>query len=329
MVTDLRIIFFPLCITSSLWWQSGATTVPLNGIRGSLSSLNSLSSGLPVATEESMPSVGALRTVRRYTYVLPLTAVLDCKAMPTPSHSSMAIAKAMEEHADVLDATVSTVMPPPPPPGTDATSRDRALAAFLKRADNEYDTYCREQCNGSDSSTLLKSDTRGQGSLYRQSGTCSTDMASHNLVIIAKDGATVEFTVPSLLPEGCVLTLPPLSGNGAQQDLSTIPARFYGSGLCSQLVTPDVWTARVRELVLWKASEDLCSVLWSQYMRLSVEMHLKKLEAIALTEDFDEDDGDEDDEGYGDDDWSDNTGSAFGEGRSGITGQGHLFFDAL
>ena len=144
-----------------------------------------------------MPSVGALRTVRRYTYVLPLTAVLDCKAMPTPSHSSMAIAKAMEEHADVLDATVSTVMPPPPPPGTDATSRDRALAAFLKRADNEYDTYCREQCNGSDSSTLLKSDTRGQGSLYRQSGTCSTDMASHNLVIIAKDGATVEFTVPS------------------------------------------------------------------------------------------------------------------------------------
>ena len=42
----------------------------------------------------------------------------------------------MEEHADVLDATKSTVMPPPPP-GTDATSRDRALAAFLKRADNE------------------------------------------------------------------------------------------------------------------------------------------------------------------------------------------------
>ena len=57
-------------------------------------------------------------------------------------------------------------------------------------------------------------------------------------------------------------------------------------------------------------------------MRLSVEMHLKKLEAIALTEDFDEDDGDEDDEGYGDDDWSDNTGSAFGEGRSGITDKG-------
>ena len=39
----------------------------------------------------------------------------------------------------------------------------------------------------------------------------------------------------------------------------------------------------------------------------------EKLEAIALTEDFAEDDGDEDDEGYGDDDWSDNTGSAFGE----------------
>ncbi len=315
VITDLRIIFLPLCITSSLWWQSGAISVPTRVIGGSLSA--------GAATDEPVPPAGVLRTVRRYTYVLPLSAILDCKAMPTPSHSSATIAMAMEGRSDVSDALGASNPLPPPPPCTDATSRDRALAAFLKRADSEYDAYCREQRNADQDSSPRDSHMRALEALSLSSGSSSTDKLSHNLVIVAKDGATAEFTVPSLVPEGCVLTLPPRPGHINLESSSEVSSRFYGSGLCSQLVTPEVWATRVREMVLWKACEDLCNVLWSQYMRQSVQMHLKRLETIAFTEDFDEDGEDGEDED--DDDGSDSGGSVSEEAVYGAHGQGQDF----